>query len=143
MVTKNCSRSDCQEQNPQPETNFVRHKRLRSGRKSECKSCTKRYMQQRYWSDPERFRKVSRDYNENNPDKVRLHRNPLYAHKAPHCASCGFVALDPCQLDLDHIDGNNKNNELSNLQTLCANCHRLKTKLNRDNLSRYQLKAVK
>jgi len=39
---------------------------------------------------------------------------------------------DICQLDVDHIDGNHKNNEINNLQTLCANCHRLKTKLERD-----------
>jgi 5-methylcytosine-specific restriction endonuclease McrA len=36
------------------------------------------------------------------------------------------------QLDVDHIDGNRSNNELSNIQTLCANCHRLKTKQNQD-----------
>ena len=32
-----------------------------------------------------------------------------------------------CQLDVDHIDGNHNNDEEVNLQTLCANCHRLKT----------------
>ena len=26
-------------------------------------------------------------------------------------------------LDLDHIDGNNRNNQLSNLRFLCPNCH--------------------
>jgi 5-methylcytosine-specific restriction endonuclease McrA len=31
------------------------------------------------------------------------------------------------QLDVDHIDGNHRNNNPENLQTLCANCHRLKT----------------
>lgn len=45
---------------------------------------------------------------------------------------CGFVAVDPCQLDVDHIDGNSKNDDPSNWQTLCANCHRLKTKRNRE-----------
>jgi len=48
------------------------------------------------------------------------------------CSSCGFIPLHICQLDVDHIDGNNKNNETSNLQTLCANCHRLKTYINKD-----------
>jgi 5-methylcytosine-specific restriction endonuclease McrA len=37
-----------------------------------------------------------------------------------------------CQLDLDHIDGNNTNNNIDNLQTLCANCHRYKTWINKD-----------
>ena len=29
----------------------------------------------------------------------------------------------PITLEIHHIDGNNKNNELSNLQILCPNCH--------------------
>lgn len=43
------------------------------------------------------------------------------------CESCNFKPVDKCQLDVDHIDGNHNNNDESNLQTLCANCHRLKT----------------
>ena len=39
------------------------------------------------------------------------------------------------QLEVDHIDGNHDNNEESNLQTLCACCHRLKTRDNQDYLS--------
>ena len=42
------------------------------------------------------------------------------------------MAVHASQLDIDHIDGNHSNNDESNLQTLCANCHRLKTHLNRD-----------
>lgn len=48
------------------------------------------------------------------------------------CQACGFKATHKCQLDLDHIDGNHSNNDPTNLQTLCANCHRLKTYLNKD-----------
>lgn len=43
------------------------------------------------------------------------------------CERCGFKPEHPCQLDLDHIDGNSNNNHPDNHQTLCANCHRLKT----------------
>src|SRR3954452_6494438 len=43
------------------------------------------------------------------------------------CSHCGFVAEHVVQLDVDHIDGNHNNNAPENLQTLCANCHRLKT----------------
>lgn len=45
---------------------------------------------------------------------------------------CGFVPEHHCQMDVDHIDGNSQNNDPSNLQILCANCHRLKTWKNRD-----------
>lgn len=53
--------------------------------------------------------------------------------KKSYCEKCGFVAEHPCQLDIDHVDGNNKNNDLSNLMTLCANCHRLKTNQSGEN----------
>jgi len=49
------------------------------------------------------------------------------------CEFCGFVPMHPCQLDVDHIDGNHKNSSRDNLQVLCANCHRLKTFVNGDN----------
>lgn len=48
-------------------------------------------------------------------------------HKKGKCEFCGFTPEHPCQLDVDHIDGNHHNNDPNNLQTLCANCHRLKT----------------
>jgi len=47
-------------------------------------------------------------------------------HKKDSCELCGFKGLS-CQLDVDHIDGNHQNNNIENLQTLCANCHRLKS----------------
>ena len=49
-----------------------------------------------------------------------------------HCEICGFIPVNMGQLDLDNADGNRFNNSVDNLQTLCANCHRLKTILNRD-----------
>ena len=53
-------------------------------------------------------------------------------YKGFSCELCNFIPQDPVQLDVDHIDGNPSNNDKSNLQTLCANCHRLKTKLSKD-----------
>lgn len=52
-------------------------------------------------------------------------------HKKDYCENCGFVALHRAQLDVDHIDGDRTNDNSENLRTLCANCHRLKTMVDR------------
>ena len=42
------------------------------------------------------------------------------------CSCCGIENWmgEKISLDLDHIDGNNKNNFPNNLRFLCPNCHR-------------------
>lgn len=62
----------------------------------------------------------------------KLSVKPYSIHKKSYCENCSFIALDSCQLDIDHIDGNHSNNDISNLRTLCANCHRIKTKMSND-----------
>jgi len=62
-------------------------------------------------------------------------RRPWARFKKDHCEFCGFKAIHTSQLDVDHKDGDNKNNDLNNLITLCANCHRLKTYMNKDHLT--------
>ena len=52
--------------------------------------------------------------------------------KAPNCEDCGFVGLVSAQLEIDHIDGDRKNNSKDNLKTLCCNCHALKSYNKRD-----------
>lgn len=47
--------------------------------------------------------------------------------KGKMCDACGFIPIHPVQLDVDHLDGDHTNNTPKNIQTLCANCHRLKT----------------
>lgn len=60
--------------------------------------------------------------------KPRTGRKRIYRkYVADRCVRCGFIPEHICQLDVDHIDANHKNNAPDNLQTLCANCHRLKT----------------
>ena len=39
-------------------------------------------------------------------------------NKKPFCELCGFVAINSCQLDVDHKDGNHNNDDPNNLQTL-------------------------
>ncbi|MFA6071903.1 MAG: HNH endonuclease signature motif containing protein [Janthinobacterium sp.] len=66
-----------------------------------------------------------------NPERYKriyLKRRVYLKYKKDYCEECGFKPKDTCQLDVDHVDGNRKNNDPSNLRTLCANCHRLKTK---------------
>jgi hypothetical protein len=52
-------------------------------------------------------------------------RHKSGAHKTDSCERCGFTAKHRSQLDVHHRDHNNLNNDLSNLETICANCHRL------------------
>lgn len=68
-----------------------------------------------------------------NPERRRARENRAYTlNKKDYCESCGFVAVHTCQLDVDHKDGDKNNNAPENHQTLCANCHRLKTFTKRD-----------
>ena len=60
--------------------------------------------------------KVLRDY---------VERHNIIEYK---CAFCGITGewLDGIiALEIDHIDGDNRNNEISNLRYLCPNCHAL------------------
>jgi hypothetical protein len=68
--------------------------------------------------------------------KTHIER-PWEFHKKPYCEKCGFNAEHECQLTVDHIDGNRYNNQPSNYQTLCHNCHALKSWQNKDYFNRY------
>ena len=73
----------------------------------------------------------------------RHRQNDYRQHKKDYCEACGFVALVAAQLDVDHIDADRSNNTTENLQTLCANCHRLKTHMNEDHLKGRDVKLPK
>lgn len=62
---------------------------------------------------------------------------PWDFYRKDHCERCGFLPEHDCQLTVDHIDGNKQNNNPDNFRTLCANCHNLKSYLNKDHLNRY------
>jgi 5-methylcytosine-specific restriction endonuclease McrA len=66
-------------------------------------------------------------------------KKPYKQHKKTFCEDpeCTATILYPCQLTVDHIDGNRHNNELSNLMTLCHNCHALKSFRNNDYVNKY------
>ena len=72
------------------------------------------------------------------PDVYRRQRNKARAYKRQvnkpyrgylkdRCEWCDFLPVHAAQLEIDHINGNHHDNRAENLQTLCANCHRLKT----------------
>jgi 5-methylcytosine-specific restriction endonuclease McrA len=58
---------------------------------------------------------------------MRTDRNGTPREKRTNtCSRCGFTG-DLVQMDLDHINGDRSDHRLENLQTLCSNCHRLKS----------------
>ena len=97
--------------------NKNQQKRSSRGRyTSLCSSCDKEL----YRTD--RRRKRDNFLNARSTDKKR---RPYREHVKERCERCGFTPEHICQLDVHHKDGDHNNNDVTNLQTLCANCHRL------------------
>ena len=54
-----------------------------------------------------------------------VERHKLIEYKCDTCGCTGEWQDGFISLELDHKDGNNKNNKISNLHYLCPNCHAL------------------
>lgn len=54
-----------------------------------------------------------------------VQRNGVIQYQCSRCSCDGNWQGGIIKLELDHIDGDNKNNEISNLRYLCPNCHAL------------------
>lgn len=88
----------------------------------------------------------ARKYREENPEKAREsalrsqarpearaakraymieYLRPYRKYVKDACERCGWEAEESRQLDVHHRDGNRKNNDPSNLETLCPPCHRV------------------
>lgn len=56
-------------------------------------------------------------------------RSLLILQNGSKCMKCGWCEVHPITgkvpIELNHIDGNSNNNDLSNLELLCPNCHSL------------------
>jgi hypothetical protein len=59
----------------------------------------------------------------------RQYRKYLIEKYGNKCMECGWSQKNPTTnkipIELEHIDGNSSNNDLSNLKLLCPNCHSL------------------
>lgn len=134
-------------------TGFGINRANKDGYEYNCKTCVAADKKRRRLLNLEKYKLTERAYSAKrrklHPGKVSAWkkeskiRTTYRRFKKNQCESCGFLALDPCQLDVDHIDENRHNNSPSNLQTLCANCHRLKSKLSNVAFGRYKLAVVK
>lgn len=60
----------------------------------------------------------------------KLKRRLFAANLKPrHCEECGWAQMTEdgyLPLELDHINGDSRDNRLTNLRVLCPNCHSLK-----------------
>lgn len=54
-----------------------------------------------------------------------VERHNLIPYQCQNCKCDGHWQNGIISLEIDHIDGDNSNNELSNLRYLCPNCHAL------------------
>ncbi len=66
--------------------------------------------------------------------RKRLLRENYFQHECCNCKNTIWLG-NPIPLELHHIDGNNQNNNLTNLQLLCPNCHSLTNNYRGKNIS--------
>lgn len=86
------------------------------------------------WNKGRQFKKrnaIEYCFNGSTIPSSRLRENLIRdGYKENKCEICGLTDWlgDPLPLELDHKDSNHWNNELENLQIICANCHAVETK---------------
>jgi hypothetical protein len=66
--------------------------------------------------------KIQKNYNSSDLKK-QLYKEGLLEEKCSECGLGNVWQGKPLVLQIDHIDGDHYNNELSNLRILCNNCH--------------------
>ena len=72
---------------------------------------------------------ISKIENGDTKQDHRQYRKYLFAKYGPKCMLCGWSEINPVTnlvpLEMDHIDGNSENNNLTNLRLICSNCSSL------------------
>lgn len=74
------------------------------------------------WEDKDVFIKNSKAKINNKELKNRLYKSNIKKEKCELCGQDENWNGNKLTLILDHIDGDNKNNEISNLRIICPNC---------------------
>lgn len=98
---------------------YARHKEARVKRASDWR----RDNPEQYVASYQRY-EAKTEVRERKRKYMKLYLRPWRNHLKDVCEICGFCPNDDCQLDIHHLDEDKTNNEPSNLQTVCANCHR-------------------
>jgi hypothetical protein len=130
-----------------PSTDYVKNRNSKNGRSRKCRECLH---QLRVTRGPRTSTKYEYYKGRNNRRRARG-REFLRTYLETHpCVDCG--ESDPVVLEFDHVRGVKENNvttmcrsfgnakilkEIAKCEVRCANCHRRKTKRNRETLLTY------
>ena len=79
--------------------------------------------QQRRAAETKRQQSWSRPHEEMSSGSVKKRLLHERGHKCEQCGVGNSWQGKPLMVEMDHIDGNNKNNKADNLRLLCPNCH--------------------
>lgn len=109
-------------------------KKINSAGGKEAYSTGKRLPAKTAYADLPEETKQRMNWNKGNYSNVEFtlggvgnHKAALIQERGHKCEDCGLEEwkTQPIPLELEHCDGNNKNNTKENLKLLCCNCHAL------------------